>query len=41
VIGGGTNGGGQTTSPGSRAAAVQNLQAKEGRGSINSAKPGK
>jgi hypothetical protein len=41
AIGGGTHGAGQTTSPGSRATEVQNLQAAEGRGRINSAKPGK
>jgi len=36
VIGGGTNGTGQTTSPGSRAQEVQRLQAQEGRGRVNS-----
>ena len=41
AIGGGTHGAGQTTSPGCRATEVQNLQAAEGRGRINSAKPGK
>jgi hypothetical protein len=36
AIGGGTNGSGQTTSPGSRAQEVQGFQAQEGRGRINS-----